>query len=341
MAVRRVSRPVVPKRHFAEQEEIVVTPEEVAEKEAFEKQIAINREKRIQEYRAWRRDKRRIAYAPVRLTETQRAKRNAVKIEKKQRRWLRKHRAKKKAFLKHYMSTWKDFERRVAKVLGGKRVPLSGSNSGHDTSGDVLWGREQSAYKRVYVESKHRLDLFTAYIKYYDLLIKQKKFVAFKINDEDTTLVMFDGSCMDEYFGKPVQVILLDRLHYSLQTCGVKPGRSKVVNLWKNTREKATAEGRFPVVCFNCPKRRGLFIVLDVNNLQEFFDRVHMSLLKVEKRKQSKKPDELQRHVREVAEKRDRNRERWRKQYAAKKAASGVAGSGLDDGGRSPEGENP
>ena len=34
-------------------------------------------------------------------------------------------------------STWKQFERRVATLFGGKRVPLSGGNSGH-TRADVM-----------------------------------------------------------------------------------------------------------------------------------------------------------------------------------------------------------
>ena len=34
-------------------------------------------------------------------------------------------------------NTWKQFERRVASFFGGKRVPLSGGNSGH-TRADVM-----------------------------------------------------------------------------------------------------------------------------------------------------------------------------------------------------------
>lgn len=45
-------------------------------------------------------------------------------------------------------STWKDVERRVAKRIGGKRVPLSGENNGF-ASGDV-------DHPRLFVEVKHR-----------------------------------------------------------------------------------------------------------------------------------------------------------------------------------------
>ena len=46
-------------------------------------------------------------------------------------------------------STWKSFEREVAKHFGTKRVPLSGSNSGHNTNSDTL-------HPKLYIECKVR-----------------------------------------------------------------------------------------------------------------------------------------------------------------------------------------
>ena len=46
-------------------------------------------------------------------------------------------------------STWKGFERIVAAFFGTKRVPLSGSNSGHGTNSDSL-------HPKVYIECKVR-----------------------------------------------------------------------------------------------------------------------------------------------------------------------------------------
>lgn len=46
-------------------------------------------------------------------------------------------------------STWKGFERVVSKFFGTKRVPLSGSNSGHDTNSDSL-------HPKLYIECKVR-----------------------------------------------------------------------------------------------------------------------------------------------------------------------------------------
>lgn len=46
-------------------------------------------------------------------------------------------------------SCWKSFERTVAEFFGTKRVPLSGSNSGHGTNSDSL-------HPRLYIECKVR-----------------------------------------------------------------------------------------------------------------------------------------------------------------------------------------
>jgi hypothetical protein len=44
---------------------------------------------------------------------------------------------------------WKGFERVVAKFFGTRRVPLSGSNSGHSTNSDSL-------HPKIYIECKVR-----------------------------------------------------------------------------------------------------------------------------------------------------------------------------------------
>lgn len=53
--------------------------------------------------------------------------------------------------VKHLTSknTWKEFERRVASFFGTRRVPLSGSNSGHGTNSDSL-------HPELYIECKVR-----------------------------------------------------------------------------------------------------------------------------------------------------------------------------------------
>lgn len=46
-------------------------------------------------------------------------------------------------------SAWKQLERKVATMFGTKRVPLSGSNSGHNTNSDSL-------HPKLYIECKLR-----------------------------------------------------------------------------------------------------------------------------------------------------------------------------------------
>lgn len=46
-------------------------------------------------------------------------------------------------------SCWKGFEAKVAKFFGTRRVPLSGSNSGHNTNSDSL-------HEKLYIECKVR-----------------------------------------------------------------------------------------------------------------------------------------------------------------------------------------
>lgn len=53
-----------------------------------------------------------------------------------------------------HKTTWKRFERTVALFFGAKRVPLSGSNSGHGTNSDSL-------HPLVYIESKYRKHAFS------------------------------------------------------------------------------------------------------------------------------------------------------------------------------------
>lgn len=47
--------------------------------------------------------------------------------------------------------TWKAAERRIAALFGVRRTPLSGSNSGHDTSSDTL-------HPHLYIEAKYRAE---------------------------------------------------------------------------------------------------------------------------------------------------------------------------------------
>lgn len=55
-------------------------------------------------------------------------------------------------------SCWKGFERKVAEDFGTKRVPLSGSNSGHNTNSDSL-------HPELYIECKvrHKISIWSLF----------------------------------------------------------------------------------------------------------------------------------------------------------------------------------
>lgn len=64
---------------------------------------------------------------------------------------------------------WKQVEREIAGYLGGRRTPLSGSNSQHNTTSDVI-----GCPTWMYVEVKWDKQYDAFFLKYYDLLIADK-----------------------------------------------------------------------------------------------------------------------------------------------------------------------
>lgn len=64
-------------------------------------------------------------------------------------------------------SCWKGFERVVAQFFGTRRVPLSGSNSGHNTNSDSL-------HDKLYIECKVR-DKFSLWTIFKDTEAKAKE----------------------------------------------------------------------------------------------------------------------------------------------------------------------
>lgn len=84
-------------------------------------------------------------------------KANVTKKKRPQKTLLRKN----NVIVKHptSKSAWKSFERLVASFFGTKRVPLSGSNSGHGTNSDSL-------HPKIYIECKvrHKFSLWSLFI---------------------------------------------------------------------------------------------------------------------------------------------------------------------------------
>lgn len=81
---------------------------------------------------------------------------------------------------------WKKIERDVASLFNAKRVPLSGSNSGHDTTADVL-------HDDLYVEVKYRKNFALAklFIETEKLANKENKTPVVAIKQRNMTGVLF------------------------------------------------------------------------------------------------------------------------------------------------------
>ena len=76
-------------------------------------------------------------------------------------------------------SRWKDLERDVARFFGCKRTPLSGGNSGHNTTSDTL-------HDTLYIECKKRkrFSLIELWRKINKSAITEKKFPVIAIKDK-------------------------------------------------------------------------------------------------------------------------------------------------------------
>jgi len=94
-------------------------------------------------------------------------------------------------------STWKGFERLVATFFGSKRVPLSGSNSGHDTNSDTL-------HPKLYIECKvrDRFALWSLFKDTEDKATREKKtpIVAIKQKGEKGYLILIRPEDLEKVY---------------------------------------------------------------------------------------------------------------------------------------------
>lgn len=171
--------------------------------------------------------------------------------------------------------TWKAVERKVAALFGGIRTPLSGSNSKHDTQGDVIRGDSKRAKdpdpphlclfpKWLYVETKRNKAVQLLY-RVWDRERKKDK-------------VTRPGYILD-VFHPDHEMGVSDYVFFALEDfldsppydygCGPWHGvhslrkNSAIMNLFKDTEKKASAEKRrVPVVAQKIHNRKGTFVFM-------------------------------------------------------------------------------
>jgi len=128
--------------------------------------------------------------------------------------------------------TWKAVERRIAKVLGGKRNPLSGSSSRH-TSGDVI-------HDKYYVEIKHRARIPFYNIFKDDFLEKKlgKKVSVLLYNKKSRyCILMID---LDDFVKKEIKVVEI-----------IRTEKIPFFKTFKETIKEARKENKIPLVIFH------------------------------------------------------------------------------------------
>jgi len=149
---------------------------------------------------------------------------------------------------------WKDFERKCAKEFGGRRTPLSGLNSGHGTSSDVIGIPDW-----MYVECK-RNKVYNKWIEEYrELLFKSKVSLCF--NTPFGYVALFE---LRNYISKRGDVPCVDAAKdYS----GFKRIPA-ALSLLEKTIPIAKSEGRrVTLCCFKLHSKQGIYTLAKVEQL--------------------------------------------------------------------------
>lgn len=186
-----------------------------------------------------------------------------------------------KRILKKYKKArsivWKQFELQVAKMLQGNRVPLSGSNSRHDTSADVFWDYAHPAYGWLYVECKRDKHLSKRLQAEYEKLKEGKILFSYM----DKKLPYLEQKVKDaEGDNRWLCVMSLDwltaksdvPLSILAQENAVYTGHfMSVTNLYEKTVKKAEKEGKSTtILLFRLHNRHHIILAAEYSNLARF-----------------------------------------------------------------------
>jgi hypothetical protein len=146
---------------------------------------------------------------------------------------------------------WKVAELQVARLFGGRRTPLSGKNSGHETSSDVI-----GIPRWMYIEVKRRADYNPFVMKFYPILKKgfqiQLDYAGYKF-----ALFRLDVFMVDQRLAR--WNALLKRSPFFDITVVVR-GVRVIFTVYFRTYRQAMAENR-----------DGVYLVLKLHNRQGYY----------------------------------------------------------------------
>lgn len=142
--------------------------------------------------------------------------------------------------------TWKSTEREVARLFGGQRTPLSGSNSQHKTTADVI-----KVPRWLYVEVKRRADYnkfwFKIFQTVHDGYVLWAEVAPF-------TLYFFRIDVFMTQHGKRL------RPEFKINLSE----HAKIIKFYMGVWKRARAENRDVVICvFRIHRHEGLYAVCD------------------------------------------------------------------------------
>lgn len=175
---------------------------------------------------------------------------------------------------------WKVFEREIAKMFGGKRVPLSGSNSGHKTSADVMWPEKHELDPTdVYIECKRNKVYNTILDKWYDRLIAGSVLVLKEHEHDLAKIYLFDIRRIAPQYKEPVAYFEVCHGIHAV-------GQTVISKLYRECMGKAQLEGKDYVwLAMKLHCRQGIFFACDFNSfvrLKKYYTAVRaLSALKV------------------------------------------------------------
>jgi len=156
--------------------------------------------------------------------------------------------------------TWKQFERDLAKLFGGRRVPLSGSNSGHDTRADLMFRLDGPSW--MYIEAKRSKAYNKFGIDNYDEFTDDK-FWVWKFSGR--VLCFFSLQFLVKQCKEPTL--------YLVERMGVVPelkNLRRVAILYLKTAELASAEAKScTLVCLRLHGLSKIVCVADVPSFQK------------------------------------------------------------------------
>ena len=171
-------------------------------------------------------------------------------------------------------ATWKRFENDVAKYFGGRRTPLSGMNSQHGTSSDVIWpdGTPNSPRNWLYIEIKRSQHFNKSITKFYTQL--RGGMIGIESTPEGMEgpqrfflwLELKRYVFFEQYLKSPFE--LMETSGFLWQHMGHKFQYSPGVKLLLESQEKAKKEGKdVTICCFRYHGKHGYVMLIEFGEL--------------------------------------------------------------------------